>query len=279
MSTMAITAADVNKLRQITGAGMMDCKKALVEANGDFDAAIDYLRKQGQKVAAKRADRDATEGLVIAKTTADGKRGVVVCVNCETDFVAKNADFTAMAERITEIALEKGFESIDALKGAAYDSNGLSIAEKLIEQTGVIGEKIDVSACLPVAAEFVYAYNHPGNKVASVVGLNKAGFETAAKDVAMQIAAMGPVALNKESVPQNVIDKEIEIGKELAIQEGKPADMAEKIALGRLNKFFKESTLLAQEFIKDNKLSVEQYLKAQDKDLTATGFARHSLTV
>jgi elongation factor Ts len=279
MSTMAITAADVNKLRQITGAGMMDCKKALVEANGDFDAAIDYLRKQGQKVAAKRADRDASEGLVIAKTSADGKTGVLVCVNCETDFVAKNADFTAMAERIADIALEKGLDSVEALKGAAYDSNGLSIAEKLVEQTGVIGEKIDTSACLKVSAEFVYAYNHPGNKVASLVGLNKAGFETAAKDVAMQIAAMAPVALNKESVPQSVIDKEVEIGKELAIQEGKPADMAEKIAQGRLGKFFKESTLLAQEFIKDNKLSVEQYLKTQDKELTATGFARHSLTI
>lgn len=276
---MTITAADVNKLRQITGAGMMDCKKALTEANGDFDAAIDILRKQGQKVAAKRADRDATEGLVFAKTSADGKRGVLVCVNCETDFVAKNADFTAMAERITDIALEKGIGSVDALKATPYDSNGLSIAEKLVEQTGVIGEKIDVSACEDLAAEFVYAYNHPGNKVASIVGLNKAGFEGAAKDVAMQVAAMGPVALNKESVPQSVIDKEIEIGKELAIQEGKPADMAENIAQGRLGKFFKESTLLAQAFIKDNKMSVEQYLKSQDKELTATGFKRHSLTI
>ncbi|MBL7953319.1 MAG: elongation factor Ts [Flavobacteriales bacterium] len=276
---MAITAADVNKLRQITGAGMMDCKKALTEANGDFDAAIDVLRKQGQKVAAKRADRDATEGLVIAKTNTDNTHGVLVCVNCETDFVAKNGDFTAMAERMAAIALEKGLNSVDALKSAAYDSNGMTIAEKLIEQTGVIGEKIDVSACSEVKAPFVYAYNHPGNKVASIVGLNKAGFETAAKDVAMQIAAMGPIALNKESVPQNVIDKEIEIGKELAIQEGKPADMAEKIALGRLNKFFKESTLLAQEFIKDNKMSVEQYLQSQDKGLTATDFKRHSLTV
>ena len=276
---MAITAADVNKLRQITGAGMMDCKKALTEANGDFDAAIDYLRKQGQKVAAKRADRDATEGLVIARTSADGKRGVLVCVNCETDFVAKNADFTAMVERVADIALEKQLADVESLKAAAYDSNGQTIAEKLVEQTGVIGEKIDASACLQVTAEFVYAYNHPGNKVASLVGLNKAGFENAAKDVAMQIAAMAPVALNKESVPQSVIDKEVEIGKELAIQEGKPAEMAEKIAQGRLGKFFKESTLLAQEFIKDNKMSVEQYLKSQDKDLTATGFARHSLTI
>ncbi len=276
---MAITAADVNKLRQMTGAGMMDCKKALTEANGDFEAAIDILRKQGQKVAAKRADRDATEGLVIATTNAGNTQGALVCVNCETDFVAKNADFTAMAERIAAIALEKGLDGVEALKTAAFDSNGLSIAEKLVELTGVIGEKIDVSACAKVEAPYVFAYNHPGNKVASLVGLSKSGFEGAAKDVAMQVAAMAPVALNKETVPQRVIDKEIEIGKELAIQEGKPADMAEKIAHGRLNKFFKESTLLAQEFIKDNKLSVEQYLKAQDKDLTATGFARHSLTI
>ena len=279
MSTMAITAADVNKLRQITGAGMMDCKKALTEANGDFDAAIDFLRKQGQKVAAKRADRDASEGLVIAMTSADATRGVLVCTNCETDFVAKNADFLAMAERIAGIALEKNLDSIDALKSAAYDSNGLTVAEKLIEQTGVIGEKIEVSACHALSAEFVYAYNHPGNKVGSLVGLNKPGFADAAKDVAMQVAAMGPIALDKASTPQSVIDKEQEIGKELAIQEGKPADMAEKIAAGRLNKFFKESTLLAQEFIKDNKLSVEQYLKSMDKDLTCTGFKRHSLTV
>ncbi|MCB9182801.1 MAG: elongation factor Ts [Flavobacteriales bacterium] len=276
---MAITAADVNKLRQMTGAGMMDCKKALTEANGDFDAAIDILRKQGQKVAAKRADRDATEGLVIAKTTADNTRGVLVCTNCETDFVAKNADFAAMADRIAAIALEKNLDTIEALKSAAYDSNGLSVAEKLIEQTGVIGEKIDVSACHALNAPYVYAYNHPGNKVASLVGLSKTGHEVVAKDVAMQVAAMGPVALDKASTPQSVIDKELEIGKELAIQEGKPADMAEKIAQGRLNKFFKESTLLAQEFIKDNKLSVEQYVKSADKDMTVTGFKRHSLTI
>lgn len=279
MSTMAITAADVNKLRQMTGAGMMDCKKALTEANGDFDAAIDILRKQGQKVAAKRADREATEGLVIAKTTADGTRGVLVCTNCETDFVAKNADFAAMAERIATIALEKGLDGIDALKAAAYDSNGLTVAEKLVEQTGVIGEKIDVSACHALSAAYVYAYNHPGNKVGSLVGLNKTGFEGVAKDVAMQVAAMSPIALDKESTPQSVIDKELEIGKELAIQEGKPAEMAEKIAMGRLTKFFKESTLLAQEFIKDNKLNVEQYVKSADKDLKVTGFKRHSLTI
>jgi elongation factor Ts len=184
-----------------------------------------------------------------------------------------------MAERIATIALEKGLDTIDALKAAAYDSNGLTIAEKLIEQTGVIGEKIDVSACHALSAPYVYAYNHPGNKVASLVGLSKAGHEGIAKDVAMQVAAMAPIALDKSSTPQSVIDKELEIGKELAIQEGKPADMADKIAMGRLNKFFKESTLLAQEFIKDNKLSVEQYVKTADKDLTVTGFKRHSLTI
>ena len=275
---MAITAADVNKLRQITGAGMMDCKKALTEANGDFDAAIDVLRKQGQKVAAKRADRDASEGQVIGLVSADGKRGVLVCTACETDFVAINADFVTVANRITAIALENGADSVMALNAMVYE-NGQTIAEKLIEQTGVIGEKIEVSACHLLNAEFVYAYNHPGNKVGSLVGLNKAGFEGAAKDVAMQVAAMGPIALDKASTPQNVIDKELEIGKELAIQEGKPAEMAEKIAAGRLTKFFKESTLLAQEFIKDNKLNVEQYLKSVDKDLTCTGFKRHSLTV
>jgi len=275
-TTMAISAAEVNKLRQMTGAGMMDCKKALTEANGDFDAAIDLLRKKGQKVAANRADREASEGLVLAKTTSDGKKGVLVSVNCETDFVAKNADFSKMAETILNVALEHMAAGPEALKALPF-GNGLTIAEKLTEQTGVIGEKIDVNYCSTVEAEFVYAYNHPGNRVASMVGMNKAGHEQVAKDVAMQAAAMAPIALDKSSTPQSVIDKELEIGKELAIQEGKPAEMAEKIAQGRLNKFFKESTLLAQEFIKDNKLSVEQYVQKADKDLKVTGFKRHAL--
>lgn len=275
-TTMAISAAEVNKLRQMTGAGMMDCKKALTEANGDFDAAIDLLRKKGQKVAANRADREASEGLVLAKTSTDGKKGVLVSVNCETDFVAKNADFGKMAETILEVALQHMTTEIDALKALPY-GNGLTIAEKLTEQTGVIGEKIDVNFCGTVEAEYVYAYNHPGNRVASMVGLNKAGHELVAKDVAMQAAAMAPIALDKASTPQSVIEKELEIGKELAIQEGKPAEMAEKIAQGRLNKFFKESTLLAQEFIKDNKLSVEQYVQKADKDLKVTGFKRYAL--
>ena len=273
---MAITAADVNKLRQMTGAGMMDCKKALTEANGDFDAAIDLLRKKGQKVAANRADRDATEGLVLAKVSADGRKGVLVSVNCETDFVAKNADFGTMAETILGVALANMTPDADSLKALPY-GNGLTIGEKLTEQTGVIGEKIDVNACQTIEAESVYAYNHPGNRVASLVGLNKAGHETVAKDVAMQAAAMAPIALDKSSTPQSVIEKELEIGKELAIQEGKAPEMAEKIAQGRLNKFFKESTLLAQEFIKDNKLNVEQYVQKADKDLKVTGFRRHAL--
>ncbi|MBP8822567.1 MAG: elongation factor Ts [Flavobacteriales bacterium] len=273
---MAISAAEVNKLRQMTGAGMMDCKKALTEANGDFDAAIDLLRKKGQKVAANRADREAAEGLVIAKTSADAKQGVLVSVNCETDFVAKNADFGKMAETILEVALQHMTADAEALKALPY-GNGLTIAEKLTEQTGVIGEKIDVNYCGIVEAEFVYAYNHPGNRVASVVGLNKAGQEGVAKDVAMQAAAMAPIALDKSSTPQSVIEKELEIGKELAIQEGKAPEMAEKIAQGRLNKFFKESTLLAQEFIKDNKLNVEQYVQKADKDLKVTAFKRFAL--
>lgn len=273
---MAITAAEVNKLRQMTGAGMMDCKKALTEANGDFEAAIDLLRKKGQKVAANRADRDAAEGLVLAKTSANAKQGVLVSVNCETDFVAKNADFGKMAETITEIALKNMAADAAALKTLPY-GNGLTIAEKLTEQTGVIGEKIDVNYCGTIEAEYVYAYNHPGNRVASMVGLNKAGHEQVAKDVAMQAAAMAPIALDKSSTPQSVIDKELEIGKDLAIQEGKAPEMAEKITQGRLNKFFKESTLLAQEFIKDNKMNVEQYVQKADKDLKVTGFKRHAL--
>lgn len=255
---MAITASEVNKLRQMTGAGMMDCKNALTEANGDFDAAIDVLRKKGQKVAAKRADRDAAEGLVLAKTSADAKKGMLVSVNCETDFVAKNADFSAMAETIAEIALKNMAADADALKALPF-GNGLTVAEKLTEQTGVIGEKIDVNYCQPLEAEYVYAYNHPGNRVASLVGLNKVGHESVAKDVAMQVAAMGPIALDKSSTPQSVVEKELEIGKDLAIQEGKAPEMAEKIAQGRLNKFYKESTLLSQEFIKDNKMNVEQH--------------------
>lgn len=231
-----ITAADVNKLRQTTGAGMMDCKKALVEAEGDFEKAIDILRKKGQKVAANRSDRDAKEGLVLAKTTADGKKAVMVVVNCETDFVAKNDDFNAFATRILDVAMEKNPTSIDELKALSFNGNGLTIADKITEQTGVIGEKIDVSGYEVVTGELTVAYNHPGNKLASIVSLNKAGGSVAdaAKQVAMQIAAMDPIAIDETQVPEAVVAREMEIGRDQALQEGKPADMVDKIAEGKV---------------------------------------------
>jgi len=274
---MAITAAEVNKLRQMSGAGMMDCKKALEESNGDFDMAIDILRKKGQKVAAKRSDRDATEGLVLSKANAAGKKGVMLVLNCETDFVAKNEAFGQVAASILEVALNNGADDIEKVKALPFPGSNVTVGEKITEEVGKIGEKIDLSYLQVVEGEKVVAYNHPGNKLAALVGFNMDVKEEVAKDVAMQVAAMDPVALNKESVPQDVINKEIEIGKELAIQEGKPVEMAEKIAQGRLTKFFKDSTLLAQPFIKDNKLSVEQYLQQQNKELTVKAFRRFSL--
>jgi elongation factor Ts len=235
------------------------------------------LRKKGQKVAANRSDRDAKEGLVVAKTTADNKRGVVLVVNCETDFVAKNEDFGKFVNNILEVAVAKNPKNVDELKTLAYDNN-ITIADKLIEQTGIIGEKIDLSKYETVEAPFVIAYNHPGNKLANIVGFNKDAVNgDVAKDVAMQVAAMAPVALDKDGVDADTLQREIEIGKEQARAEGKPEDMLEKIALGKLNKFYKESTLLNQEFIKDNKKTIAQYLNDADKGLTATGFKRIAL--
>jgi elongation factor Ts len=275
---MAITAADVNKLRQMTGAGMMDCKKALEEANGNFDEAIDFLRKKGQKVAANRADRDAKEGLVIAKVTPDGKKGVLVMVNCETDFVAKNEDFNNFANTIASIALDKQPANIDSLKSLPYAGNGITIADKVLEYVGKIGEKIDVTRFEVVSAEKVIAYNHPGNRLATIVGFNKQNTtDEVGKDIAMQIAAMAPVAVDRGDVDPKMLEKELEIAKELIRQEGKPEDMVEKIAQGKINKFYKESTLLNQEFIKDGKKTVSQYIKEADKDLTVTGFKRIAL--
>ena len=271
-----ITAADVNKLRQTTGAGMMDCKKALVEAEGDFEKAIDILRKKGQKVAANRSDRDAKEGLVIAKTTADGKKAVMVVVNCETDFVAKNDDFNAFATRILDVAMEKNPTSIDELKALSFNGNGLTIGDKITEQTGVIGEKIDVSGYEVVTGELTVAYNHPGNKLASIVSLNKAGGSVAdaAKQVAMQIAAMDPIAIDETQVPEAVVAREMEIGRDQALQEGKPADMVDKIAEGKVKKYLKENTLLNQPSIKDNKKTVAQTLQEVESGLTVVGFKR-----
>jgi elongation factor Ts len=276
---MAITAADVNKLRQMTGAGMMDCKAALVETDGDFEAAIDALRKKGQKVAAKRGDNEAKEGLIFAQSTADGKSGVILILNCETDFVAKNEDFRAFFQSIMDVAVANLPTSIDALLALPYNDK-LTVAEKMTEQIGVVGEKLEISGLELVNAEVVVAYNHPGNQLASIVGLNK-GSEVAAeagRQVAMQVAAMNPIALTKDTVDSRTIERELEIGKELAIQEGKPADMAAKIAEGRLSKFFKENTLLSQPFVRDNKFTVEEFLNSSESGLTVTDFKRLALS-
>lgn len=275
---MKITAADVNKLRKQTGAGMMDCKKALVEAEGDFEAAVDYLRKQGQKIAAKREDRDASEGVILSAAAADGKHGAVIVLNCETDFVAKNEDYVALATKFLTIALENKPANVEALRALPF-GNGMTIAEKIIEQTGVIGEKLDLSGYAVVEAECVVPYIHPGNRLATLVGFNKGGDAVveAGRQVAMQVAAMAPIALDKDGVSDEAIARELEVGKELAIQEGKPAEMADKIAQGRLGKFFKENTLLTQPYVRDNKVTVEQFLASVEGGLKATTFKRYSL--
>ena len=274
---MKITAQQVNELRKITGAGMMDCKNALVECEGDLENAIDVLRKKGQKVAAKRADRDAGEGVVLAKVSEDKKFAAAVMINCETDFVAKNADFIAYAQKVIDIAVENRAADADALK--ALDLEGRTIGDTIIDQTGVIGEKIQMGRYEVVEAESTYAYIHPGNRIATIAGFNKSGDELAeaGKNVVMQIAAMMPVALDKESVDQKTIDREIEIGKEQAREEGKPEAMLEKIAMGKLNKFFKENTLMNQQFIKESKQNVAQYLESVEKGLTVTAFQRLAL--
>jgi elongation factor Ts len=258
---------------------MMDCKNALVEANGDFEAAVDILRKKGQKIAAKRGDNEAREGLIISQATADGKAGVIVTLNCETDFVAKNDGYKNLVQSIVDLALDKLPSSVEELKALPYDAK-LSVDEKIIEQVGVIGEKLDLSNYAVVKADKVVAYNHPGNQLATLVGLNSGSdvVEDAGKQVAMQVAAMNPIAINKDGVDARTIEREIEIGKELAIQEGKPAEMAEKIALGRLNKFFQENTLLSQQFVRDNKLTVEQFLNSTENGLTVLDFKRFSLS-
>lgn len=274
---MAITAADVNKLRQQTGAGMMDCKKALEESNGDFEKAVDFLRKKGAKVAANRQDRDAKEGVVLAKVNGTGKQGVLVSVNCETDFVAKNADFIAFAETVAKIALDKAPANADALKALPFDNN-ITIGDKFMEQVGKIGEKIDIGYYNTISAEKVVAYNHPGNRLAVVVGFNQNIDDEAAKNVAMQTAAMAPVAVDKDDVDTTTLERELGIARETTRQEGKPEEMVEKIAQGKLNKFYKESTLLNQEYIKDNKMTIRQYLQSLNKDLTVSSFKRFSLS-
>jgi len=273
---MAVTAADVNKLRQKTGAGMMDCKKALEETNGDFEAAIDYLRKKGAKVAANRQDREAKEGVVLSRVNSAGNRAVVVAVNCETDFVAKNQDFISFVSRIADIALEKFPADIDALKKLPFDNN-ISIEDKLMEQIGKIGEKIDIGYYQGFEAVHAVSYIHPGNRVAVAVGFNKKVSDEVGQNIAMQAAAMAPVAIDKEDVDPKILERELEIAREQTRAEGKPENMIEKIAQGKLNKFYKESTLLNQEFFVDNKLSVREYLQKTDKELTVIYLKRFAL--
>ena len=277
MSTVTISAQDINKLRQMTGAGMMDCRKALTETNGDFEAAIDWLRKQGQKVAAKRSDREAKEGVVIAKTTADNKTGIVVCVSCETDFVSKNADFVAFGQSIADAAIANNVKSLDEL--LASKAGNATVAELVNDKLAAIGEKIGVTKFERVDAEYVSSYIHGAYRIGVLVGLNKAAAE-AGKDVAMQIAALNPVAVDAASVPADVIAREKDIIVELMKQDpkmaGKPDEMIAKIAEGKMGAFFKEQTLTAQAFVKDGSKTVEQYLK-EAGDVKITEFKRVAL--
>lgn len=277
--SVVISASDVKKLRDMTNAAMMDCKKALEEANGDFEAAIEILRKKGQKLSVKRADREAKEGVVIALTSHNRNNGVVVRLSCETDFVAKGEGFINLAQSIAETALKNLPNSTEALLELPYDG-GLTIGEKITEQIGVIGEKLEISKYAKIETEAgkgqVIPYIHMGYRAGVIVALNLEGpqFVDAGKNVAMQVAAMRPVAVDKDDVDPSVIQKEIEIGKEVARNEGKPEEMLEKIAMGKLNKFYKEQTLLNQEYVKDNSQTVKTYLESLDKSLTVTSF-RH----
>ncbi len=279
MSTVAITAADINKLRQMTGAGMMDCRKALTETNGDFEAAIDWLRKKGAKVAALRGDREAKEGVVLAKTTADNKTGLALCVSCETDFVSKNADFVAFAQSIMDAAVGANVKSIDELNTVAI--NGAKIADLVNDKLASIGEKIGITKFERVDADYVASYIHGANRIGVLVGFSKAASAEAGKDVAMQIAAMNPVAVDANSVPAATVERERAIVTEQIKNDpkmaGKPDEMINKIAEGKLNAFFKESTLTSQPFVKDSGKSVGDYLKSVDSDLKVTEFKRVAL--
>jgi len=279
---MTISAAEVAKLRKMTGAGMMDCKKALEEANGDYDQAISIIRKKGQLVANKRADREITQGCAIAKVSDDNTVGVLTVLSCETDFVAKGADFIKFTEDVANAALENNAADLDAVKQLTL--NGISIAEGVNEKVAVIGEKIELTFFERLEAAEVAAYIHPGNKIACMAGFNKKLTNPqTGRDIAMQVAAMSPVAVDKQSVPEDVIAKELEIARDQTKNDpknaDKPAEMIERIAQGRLEKFFKEMTLLNQEFIKDGKMTVADFLKSADKDLKVTKFVRFSLAV
>ena len=274
---MAITAAEVNKLRQITGSGMMDCKNALVEAEGDFDKAIDILRKKGQKIAAKRADRSANEGFVVAKASNDATYAAVLMLNCETDFVGKTDDFTQLASDILNHAVEQKIKNLEQLKESML--KGQTIEALLTDMSGKTGEKIELNQFNVLEDAYVSYYNHNGNRLASIVAFNKTtqNLPTIGHEIAMQVAAMNPISVTEDSVPDDVKNHEQEIAKEQVRNEGKPENMVEKIAMGKLNKFFKENTLINQDFIRDNKKTVKQYMVEEDKDLVCKGFYRLQL--
>jgi elongation factor Ts len=272
-----IKAADIIRLRQQTGAGMMDCKKALTETAGDFEAAVDYLRKKGAKVSALRAGREAKEGLVIAITSESGTRGVILSVNCETDFVAKNEEFASFAKEAAKIALDSNVNSAEQLLNLPI--GGITIGERVAELVGKIGEKIEVKKVAVSEGAFVVPYIHSNNKLGVLVAFNRPkteAIEVAGKDVAMQVAAMNPVAIDQHGVSQEVIDRELDIAREKAKTDGKPEQMIDKIAAGALNKFFKEQTLLSQEFVKDPKKTIADLLKSVEKELTVVDFKRVS---
>lgn len=275
---MAITAQEVNKLRQMTGAGMMDCKKALTEAEGDFEKAIDILRKKGQKVSASRADRETKEGVIVTHVSADNTSGILLSLTCETDFVAKNEEFSAFANTLLDLATSNNATSVEQILALPFEN--ITTAEKIIEMTGKIGEKIEISHYEIVSGEAVVPYIHSNGKLGVLVALTStsgADVEEAGRDVAMQIAAMNPVAVDKDGVDATTVEREIEVGKDQARQEGKPEEMLEKIALGKLNKFYKENTLLSQQFVKDNSKTIAQYLDSVSKGMTVAAFKRISI--
>lgn len=274
---MSFSTADVVKLRKMTGAGMMDCKNALAEAEGNFDRALEIIREKGKLIASKRADREASEGVALAKVSEDGKFGALIVLNCETDFVAKNESFVAFAEKILNAAVENKVENLEALKAVELD--GVAIEALITEQTGVTGEKLDLSYYKCLNDEAVVGYIHPGNKLATLVAFNKPVAENVGKDIAMQVAAMAPLAVDEKSIPQAEIDKELEFAKEKYRKEGKPEAMLDKIAQGSLNKWFKDVTLLNQAYVKESKKTVKQFLAENDSELTVTAFERFSLTV
>lgn len=274
---MAISTADVVKLRKATGAGMMDCKNALAEADGDFDRAVEIIREKGKLIASKRADRESSEGVVLAKVSDDKSFGAIVSLNCETDFVAKNENFIALTDKILALAIQNKCTTLDEVKALVMD--GRTIGEQVLEQTGIIGEKIELPFYESISAPYTTSYIHPGNKLATLVGFSKAIDYQAGRDVAMQIAAMNPVAIDNADVPAEIVDQELRVAKEKFRLEGKPEAMLDKIAQGALNKFYKENTLLNQDFVKDNKMTIRQYLGGVDKEAAVTAFKRFTLNV